>query len=194
MSNFRRVFLLAIVALPLAAQTPTPTPAPQATSQFIPARSWMARGQKLYNDVPIQESTSDCFILYNDGRIHIERDNEHYSRTGWFTGANWKIYEGRLADADLARVKAILEDPSFRSVDVRNGPNAGRADEQIQVWVPHAGTRTQYFFFINIDARRDYYKQLKPFLDWWHKLDKLKLEQKKGMKPTGCVAEDEQPK
>jgi hypothetical protein len=125
-----------------------------------------------------------CYLVMKDGSFRFEK---YYQDAD--TRPDPKVYEGKLTDADMEQLRAILTAPDFRAVksERKSGTtyykdlNLLRATAYTQEDAP-----PQDFFFWEVEERKQYLKALKPFEEWLKSLAKRKIPQNKTAKANNC--------
>jgi len=154
-----------------------------AFPQTLVQRSFVVRMATTSAD-PFAGLHNDCILVYPDGKYRLERSSQSFGDPS----QDARIYLGRLSDASMKQLQAVLEDPSFQEIRTSE-PQGGivRDLDMLLINVPREHA-IQNIFFQTANQRRPYEKTLKPLMDWMKDVEKQRIPLAKGERSDNCRA------
>lgn len=146
-------------------------------------RAYVVRADSSNYD-PYLGLTHDCVLVNPDG--HYRREHTYQRTDG--SEPETKVYLDSLSDADLKALEAILDDGKLQDVTTPP-PHGGIVKEidQLSIRIPRP-PKLQDLNFATAAERKPYEKTLRPFQDWFKKIQKRKIAEARGQAPTDCAS------
>ncbi len=123
----------------------------------------------------------DCLLINSSGTVHRERRIQDLQGS-----SQARVFEGKLDAASLSELTAILEDPEFRTLNLRPAASLQILNGTMRTVVVVREQGVQGIYAGDEKQLRPFNRQLKPLMTWWRKVEKLKLTETKAVPATGC--------
>lgn len=153
-------------------------------AQTLVERTFLVRAETTTVD-PGTGMTRTCVLVYPDGKYRMERNFR--GMTGSSSDISAKVFLDTLPEADVKALGAILEDEKF--VAIKTGEMSqdkmGKDMDTLLVSIPREHAM-QNIAFNNAAERKPFEKDLKPFLNFFQKLQKRKAPVAKDEKSNNC--------
>jgi len=127
-----------------------------------------------------------CMLVFDDHQFHLER-----AQAAKGNAEERKIYQGQLSDSDWQTLTAILDAKSLRELRVPPATSALVVPDSHPYTISVARKGGfQNMEFVNRQTLKPYASQLKPLLDWWKTMRKIRLPESGATADPRCALND----
>jgi hypothetical protein len=154
-----------------------------ASSQTLVDRPYVIRAETTVFDT-YTGMVHTCLLVQPDG---------HYRRERTFQGMSGgtpyvDIYMDTLPDDSFKRLQAILDDADFQKINTP--PSRGGVIPNMDTFIVSVPREhgLQHMYFMTVNERRPYEKDLKPLMNWMKEVEKRKVRALKEKTSDNCAA------